>query len=158
MRALPLCSLSKDLIHNRIFFSKPWMKHNFTTPERKTKKSVLFVWTHILYLVYQALLESMYGKALSVSEPLVSVQDHTRRMAWGWLSETRTVANVSTDVSIWISISDRDEWSPWQPGLICPQLETGGSLNPGFRLLTKDTMCVTRSQTHSLKCTFIHLE
>lgn len=44
-------------------------------------------------------------------------------------SETRTVANVSTDVSVCISISSGDGWGLWQPGLVCPQLETGGPLS-----------------------------
>lgn len=56
----------------------------------------------------------------------VSLLAQTQGIAWSWQGETRTVANVSTNVSICVSISNMDEWSAWQPGLVCPQPGTGG--------------------------------
>lgn len=69
-------------------------------------------------------------------------------MAWGWQGETRTVANVSTNVSISIRISNRDEWSAWQPGLVCPQLETGGPLSLASGYLDK-SQCASLAPKHT---------
>lgn len=90
----------------------------------------------------------MLSKAISISGLSVSFLAQAPGMAWGWQSETGTVANVSTNVSISISISNGDEWSAWQPGLVCPQPETGGPLSLASGYLD-EPQCASHTHKHS---------